>query len=353
MKKRSILGAGLVSLALFLAGCSSSSTDSSAAAPADSAAAAPSVTFESSETALPVGYDEPAAGKFKLAYMNPVGGNEFLDTMGKAMKMATEKLGGTYIEVDGKGSVDTQVSQLEQLTAQKVDGIFVFALDPNSMKPALAKAKAAGIKLISIDENFTEDDIGSYDSQIMQRRGEAAFLGAQQMAKLVGAGASVGTMDFKIAVPSIVYSIEQAKKWATAFGLTVAGNASNPSDDIAGGEAAGTELLNNNPDIKGVIAYNDPSAVGASSAAKSANKTGLAFGGQNGGSDGLAAVASGKINYTIQLAAPSIGKFAAWGLYALKQGKTIPKTVRGDAPILVTTETASSAKSWADILAGM
>ena len=310
--------------------------------------------FSGRESVLPVGYSQPSKSqKLRLAYLNPVGGNEALDAIGTAMQKATIKLGGTFISLDGKGSVDTQVSQLQQLIAQKVNGILVFALDPNAMKPALAQAKAAGIKLISIDENFVDNNIGSYDSQIMQRRGEAAFIGAQKMTELAGAGATVGTMDFAIAVPSIVYSIAQAKKWAIAFGLKVAGNASNPSDDIAGGTTAGTQLLSKNPTMKGVIAYNDPSAIGASTAAKALGKTGLIFGGQNGGSDAFAAVKAGTINYTIQIADPSVGKYAAWGLYNLVQKRVVRKSVRADAPILITSANVDTAKTWAQILAGM
>lgn len=309
--------------------------------------------FEGRESTIPVGYPEPQPGKFKLAYLNPFGGNEFLDTLGAAMQIEAEKLGGSVTVLDCKGDVDTQVGQLEQVVAQKYDGAFVFALDPNAMKPALAKAKEAGIALISIDENFDSDEIGDYTSQILQRRSEAAFLGAGQMASLVPAGSSIGTIDFAIAVPSIVYSITEAKRWAEAFGMTIAGNASNPSDDIAGGETAGTELLSNYPDIAGVIAYNDPSAIGASSAARSQGKDGLAFGGQNGGSDALEAVKGGRINYTIQLDAPSMGKFATMGLYDILQGTEVPKTVKAGDPKLVTTDNVGSAMTWADQLAAM
>jgi ribose transport system substrate-binding protein len=313
-----------------------------------SSAIAATPTFKSNESTLPVGYSKPTKNqKLRLAYLNPFGGNEFLDAMGTAMKKATTKLGGTLTILDGKGDVNLQVSQLQQLTAQKVDGIFVFALDPNSMKPALAEAAAAGIKLISIDENFKDNDIGVYDSQILQRRDEAAYLGAKQMTKLIGSGSSYATMDFAIAVPSIVYSIEQAKKWANAFGLKWAGNASNPSDDIAGGTTAGTQLLSNYPTIKGIIAYNDPSAIGANSAGKAANVSGVRYGGQNGGSDARAGITSGNLSYTIQLAAPSMGKFAAWGLYNANQGKKLPKTVRAEAPVLVTAKNMKSVPSWA------
>jgi ABC-type sugar transport system substrate-binding protein len=340
----------LVAVVGLLSSCSTSSSSSATPAATSTTPKVANVTFESRETSIPIGYDKPKPGKFKLAYLNPVGGNEFLDALGAGMKQATEKLGGSFVSLDGKGSVDTQVSQLDQLIAQKVDGIFVFALDPNAMKPELAKAKKAGIKLISIDENFQSDAIGSYDSQVLQRRDEAAFLGAQQMAKLLPGGSSIGTIDFKIAVPSIVYSITQAKAWASKFGLTVGQNASNPSDDIAGGETAMTELIGKMPTLAGVIAYNDPSAIGASSAAKAQGKNALKFGGQNGGSDALEAVRAGRIAYTIQLAAPSIGKFAAWGIYDLKQGKTIPKTAKGEAPTLITPDNIASAKAWSEQL---
>ncbi len=362
MKRTTAWAAGLAALALVVSGCSSTddSTDATVdeTTPAETTEAAPesevpAVVFESSELETPIGYDPPEAGDFSLAYLNPFGGNAYLDVLGESMTLAAQELGGSVIVLDSKGSVDDQVGQLDQLIAQGVDGIFVFALDPNAMKPALAKAKAAGIALISIDENFTSDDIGDYDSQILIRRDEAAFLGARQMASLVGPGASVGTMDFAIAVPSVVYSIEQANKWATAFGLIVAGNVSNQTDDIAGGEIAGTELFANYPDISGVIAYNDPSAIGASAVARAQGKEGLVFGGQSGGSDGFEAVIGGRINYTIQLDAPSMGKFAVWGLYNLNQGKTIPKTVRAGDPKLVTSNNIADAKSWSDQIAEM
>jgi ribose transport system substrate-binding protein len=315
-------------------------------------AAAP--VFKSRETTVPTGYTIPLKkAKLSLAYLNPVGGNEFLDAMGAAMKKAVTKLGGTLTILDGKGDVNTQVSQLEQLTAQKVDGIFVFALDPNAMKPALAKAHAAGIKLISIDENFTDNNIGVYDSQILQRRDEAAYIGAKQMASLINSGSSFATIDFAIAVPSIVYSITEAKKWAKGFGLNWVGNVSNPSDDIAGGTTAGTQILSKYPSIKGIIAYNDPSAIGANAAAKSANVSGLVFGGQNGGSDARAGIAAGTLSYTLQLDAPSMGKFAAWGLYDAKAGIKIPKTVKAKPPVLVTAANIKSVPSWAQELAAL
>ena len=52
--------------------------------------------FEGVEDEAAESYPEPKPDKFSLAYMNPQGGNEFLKTLGNAMKLETEKLGGTF-----------------------------------------------------------------------------------------------------------------------------------------------------------------------------------------------------------------------------------------------------------------
>ena len=92
-----------------------------------------------------------------------------------------------------------------------------------------------------------------------------------------------------------------------------------------------------------MIGYNDPSAIGAAAAARSQGKTDLVFGGQNGGSDAFVALKAGRLSYSAKLDPPSMGKFAAWGLYNLLQGKTVPKTVKAEAPEIVTDENVDDA----------
>lgn len=343
-------------LALGLAACGGDDDDD-AAPPAETSAetgameeeeAGTDVEFaDSLEIDVPVGYEEPEPGEFELAYLNPLGGNEFLDTLGRAMQLETERLGGSFVELDAAGDVDTQVGQFQQIVGQAVDGIFVFALDPGAVQPALEQAKAADIPVVTIDLTFdSTEEIGDFDSQIWQRRDEAAYLGAQEMASRAGSGSSVATIDFIVEVPSIVFSVERARHWAEQFGLEVAGNATNPSDDIAGGETAMTEILANFPDIAGVIGYNDPSAIGAAAAARAQGQQDLVFGGQNGGSDAFEAIRAGRLTYTAKLDPPSMGKFAAWGLYNLLQGNEVPPTVKAEEPVIVTADNIDSTQTW-------
>jgi ribose transport system substrate-binding protein len=297
---------------------------------------------------VPASYPQPKPKKLVLGYLNPEGSsNEFLTVLGNSMKLETKKLGGTYVEKDAEGDVNTQVSQFDQLLAQHVDGIAVFALDPKSLAPDVARAKKAGVHLVTIDLNFTSTtDLGGYESQVWQRRDEAAYMTAKKMSQLLKSGDTVGTIDLIVKVPSIVFSITRDTYWAQKFGLKVAGPASNPSDDIAGGEKAMTQLLGKNGDLKGVMASNDPSAGGAGAAARSQGITDLALAGENGGSDALGAIKAGRETFTIKLDDPSMGKDFAWGLYDLSEGVKIPPTIKAGPPVLVSKDNVGSTMSW-------
>lgn len=357
-----VVAVGVLALGIGACGSSSSSTSKSSAAGSSSSAsssatsstaapaAAPGVAFSGLEQTVPSAYPHPKPKHLVLAYLNPEGSsNEFLTILGQSMKLETQKLGGTYVEKDAEGDVNAQVSQFDQLLAQKVNGIAVFALDPKSLAPDVARAKAAGIHLVTIDFNFTNTSaagLQGYESQVWQGRDMAAYLTAQEMTKLLKPGASTGTIDFEVKVPSIVYSIQQDAYWAQKFGLKVAGNASNPTDDIAGGEKAMTTLLGKYPSIKGVMAYNDPSAEGAYSAARSQGITDIALAGENGGSDALGAIKAGRETFTIKLDDPSMGKDFAWGLYDLSEGVKIPATIKAGPPVLVNKDNVNSIVSW-------
>lgn len=348
--------ASVAALMVGVAACGSSSssskTSSSTAATSSggstTSATTANVPFTSIEQSVPDTYPQPKPKKLVLAYLNPEGSsNEFLTVLGNSMRLETRKLGGTYVEKDAEGDVNQQVSQFDQLIAQKVNGIAVFALDPKSLAPDVARARAAGIHLVTIDLNFTNTTaLGGYESQVWQRRDEAAYMTAQEMAKLLKPGATAGTIDFLVKVPSIVFSIDRDTYWAQKFGLKVVGPASNPTDDIAGGEKAMTTLLGQHANLAGVMAYNDPSAIGAGSAARSQGITNLALAGENGGSDALGAIKAGRETFTIKLDDPSMGKDFAWGLYDLSEGVKIPTTIKAGPPVLVNKDNVGSTTSW-------
>src|SRR5438270_6391180 len=191
---------GVLALAVSACGSSNSSSSTSSAggsaatsssagstSTSSSASSGSNVQFSGLETQVPSSYPQPKSKHLTLAYLNPEGSsNEFLTILGQSMKLETQKLGGTYVEKDAEGDVNKQVSQFDQLLAQKVDGIAVFALDPKSLAPDVARARKAGVHLVTIDFNFTDTTgLGGYESQVWQRRDQAAYMTAQKMSQLL------------------------------------------------------------------------------------------------------------------------------------------------------------------------
>src|SRR5689334_10444889 len=68
---------------------------------------------------------------------------------GIGVQEAAKALGWSVTVADGKGDPATWNSAIQQAVASKADGIVLLAVDPALVAGALAKAKAAGIPVIS------------------------------------------------------------------------------------------------------------------------------------------------------------------------------------------------------------
>lgn len=162
MTKRSIRGAlmGLAAIALIATACSSTGSSS---APATS---------------------------FKIGYSNGGGvGNGFREEQvctAKAEALASGKvseLTTIHRNTDAAG----QLQDIRDLIAKGVNAIVFNPNDPAALNPALAEAKAAGIKTVSVDAYVTDPDTYNlYNNQI-----EYAKLGAKWLFEKLGGTGTV------------------------------------------------------------------------------------------------------------------------------------------------------------------
>jgi ribose transport system substrate-binding protein len=255
------------------------------------------------------------------------------------MAATVAELGGKLVTLDAAIDVDKQVSDIQQLIAQKVDAIVVFPLDPHAVEPAIEQAKKAGIPAVAVEyDNQNPDDTGPFATQIVQGTDHLAYLEVEQAAKELGKGGKVVQIGLNIPAPTIVSITNATKKWAEAFGLEYLGRADNPTDDIAGGEEAMTGLLAKYPDVEGVLAYNDASAIGAAAAARTQGKELVIYGNYGGASDGITAIESGRINGTVVFDQPGVGRYAIWAAYNLvaDPDTRLATTVLPSEPVVVT-----------------
>jgi ribose transport system substrate-binding protein len=339
-----------VVLTLGVAACGDDDDDD--AAPAQAAPAAPKVEFTGSvEEGLPDSIPEPKKDDLTIGFPSALEANEAVNALGRAAKLETERMGGTFVSNDAKGQPDLQVSNMEQLIARDVDGLLVWPLDSRALAPMLRKAKQAGIPVVGVDVNMDAPDPGpDWVSQIWLRRDLMSYMQVREAASLLPEGGKFVQMGFAVPVPTIEKQVERAAFWGKEFGLTPLGRADNQSDDIAGGEQAMTQLLGKYPDADGLIAYNEESATGASAAARVTGNRDMPLVGNNGGSLGFSSVRDGKIAATVQMQIPDAARSGIWALYTAIQGGDVPKTILTGEPKLVTDETVDSVPTWDDVL---
>ncbi len=332
----------LAATAAVAAGCGSSNSSSSGSTSGSSSASTTSggstTTASSSiarytgpETRFPSSYPTPVRrpGTFSIGFLNPIAANESLDAEQSAIQKTGAALGAQVIVKDDQLKVDKQVTDFGQLLAQRVSAIIVYPLDPRSLGPVLKQARAAGVPVIGIDVNAdTSDPLpADYTSQVLQGRDQEAYLQVQ-MLRAADPSARVGIVGIGSPVPALKFLLAREQFYARQAGLDVLGEADNPSDDVAGGQTAGSSLLGKYADMNAVIGYNDPSALGTVAAARTSGKTIKAIG-MNGGSDGLEGVKNGRLDGTVQSDSVGIGQQAVFAAYdaITRQGGTLPRTV--------------------------
>ena len=345
---------GLVAAASFLVASGSARTSTpSVAAAAAAAQVAPYPGFESKyPKAFPV--PKRVAGKsYTIGCQNPVGaGNETTKTFCDGVKAEAGALKMRYIGLEDGLSLDKQVSNFNQLLAQGANAIVLYPLAPDALRASLAKAKKQGVAVIGLNVTFTKSaKAPGYNAQVWEGRDTEAYLSVAQMAKLVPHG-NVAVIGIGAPVPAIKYLAQRYRFWAKKFGLKIVGESDNATDDIPGGNKAMAGLLGKYSKIDGVLAYNDESAVGGYTAARSAGRSSIKFIGINGSSLGLSALKAGHVSAIVQVDAVNQGAQAAGAAYDVltKQGLPLPNViVRG--PRLITKANLGSVSSWSKELA--
>ncbi|WP_405483561.1 rhamnose ABC transporter substrate-binding protein [Streptomyces sp. NBC_00009] len=213
--------------------------------------------------------DANAATKkgLSIAFLPKQVNNPYFTTSDNGGKKAVEELGSTYKEVGTSSGTDTsgQVSYVNTLTQQQVDGIAVSAQDPGALCTALKQAMKNGVSVVTYDSDTKPDCRNVFVSQA-----SAEDLGrtqVQQMAKQIGNKGEIAILSAAQTATNqntwIDYMKDELKKpeykdiklVTTAYG-----------DDDAQKSFQQTQgLLQEHPKLKGIIS---PTTVGIKAAAQ-------------------------------------------------------------------------------------
>ena len=199
--------------------------------------------------------------------------NPFFKLIANVMAEEAAKHGYQLVAQDGANDAATQNSQLSDFVAQRYDAIFLNPADSKAAGEGVKRAHAAGIPVFTFDVEVTDEEA---KQMVISHIGSDNYQGGQLAGEsMINATRSVG----KIAVityPEITSCIHrrngfvetlEARKTKIEIVTELTGRG-NRND----GYAVATDILQAHPDIVGIFAVNDPSALGAYAAVKRAGR---------------------------------------------------------------------------------
>jgi ABC-type sugar transport system substrate-binding protein len=286
--------------------------------------------------------------KATIAFIPPVLANPAIKALNDGIKVKAKALGLGFETIGGQYSPQAQIVAMDAAIQKKVAAILIWPLDPKGIQPSFEKAKAAGIPILAI----WSPGVPNIDANFMYNDGNAIQKIAQMAAaevKKQGKQCAVGILE---GIP--VVNILNARNVGLAAGAKAAGcqileHQVNQQDNSSGAlPIVNAWKTKYGSKMTAVLAYNDPSALGAI-AARGGNFQPLVTG-MNGDSDGLAAVKNGSLFATGAVPNVEVGEAMAQVASNILNHKAYPKTVWFSFEIL-TKANVGSYKPWSARLA--
>ncbi|WAW14959.1 D-ribose ABC transporter substrate-binding protein [Peptostreptococcus equinus] len=246
----------------------------------------------------------------------------FVSVKDGAEKLAKEK-GSKIIISDARDDAATQANNMSDLIQQDVDVILVNPVDSKAIATSVQAANEAGIPVIALDRNSEGGKLLTLVASDNVKGGEMA---AQFMIDKVGKGSNVAQLE---GIAGASATNERGKGFLNLAKKDLKLVKSQTADfDRAKGLTVMENILQSNPDIKGVFCQNDEMALGAIEAISNAGKLkDITIVGFDGTEGGMKAVQEGKLNATVAQQPDQIGKLGVQAAFDYFAGKKIPEKI--------------------------
>ena len=271
MKKRILAVTLAAAMVGSLAACGGG-TEETTAAPETTAAEAEAEAEEPAAEAEAEAEEEaPAAeaasgGPYKFGYTCMDGTNPFFVTIQEKMKELVEANGDELIITDPGNDVTKQISQVEDMLSQNLDGLFMNPVDAQGIIPALDQAQAAGVPMVGFDTEVGDMSyLVSYTGSDNYNAGKVV---GEDLVKKCPDGGPIIVLDS----PTMQSVVDRTNGFLDAieghgFEIVAQQDAKGNLQEAMG---IAEDLLQAHPDVVAIFGGNDPTALGALAAANAA-----------------------------------------------------------------------------------
>lgn len=273
-------------------------------------------------------------------------GNSFFVALASGAEAEAKKI-NPNVKVTAVGfeqDLNKQIDQIDNFIAAGVDLILLNPGDPNALEPAINKAKAAGIVVVSVDTAAK-----GADATVTTNNVKAGTVACEYIAtKLNGTGNVIiqnGPQN-----SAIIDRVNGCKEvFAAHPGLKVLSDDQDGHSSRDGGMNVMQSLLTRFPDIDAVFAVADPQAVGSELAMRQQGRSGIIITAVDGSPDMAVALQDAE--------SPDLHGTSAQDPYAMARhavalgnqilnGETPAETVVLLDPEFVTRDNVANYKSW-------
>lgn len=257
--------------------------------------------------------------------------NPFFKIIADNITAEAKKAGYETIITDGDNKVSEQRRQVQDFIVKKVSAIVLCPTDAYSIGPVIQEANAAGIPVFTADLACL-DPKAEVVSHIATDNLEGGRQAGKAMIEVLGeSGGKVAILDFKKA-ESCLLRVKGFKEVIDAHNAERESGKIEIVAELPGeghreeGYTATQDALQSHPDLAGIFAINDPSALGARAALEKAGKADqVKIVGFDGHKDGKEAIRDGKI-YADPIQYPDrIGQLTMQTIVKYMDGEQVPK----------------------------
>jgi ribose transport system substrate-binding protein len=200
--------------------------------------------------------------------------NPFFKLIANVMEKEAAKYGYEVVALSGEMDPAKQNNQLTDFAAQGYDAVFLNPVDSKAVAEGVKKAYQAGIPVFTYDVQVQDEQAKKIIvSHIGSDNYQGGRLAAESMIKVTGDNGKIAIIGYPEISSCILrvkgfkdYLKEQESKLKIVTELSGKGNRND-------GYTVTTDILQAQPDIVGIFAINDPSALGAYAAVVKAGKT--------------------------------------------------------------------------------
>lgn len=202
------------------------------------------------------------------------------------------------VVTDGQLNANKQIADIEDLIARQADVIMVAAHQSPTLVSVLQQAKDAGIAIIAFDRTLTDPSVQI--SQVINDDYLAGKTGAELIVEGMGETGKIAIIE---GTPGAANTVDRQTGFMDEIskypGIEIVADLPANFQRVQAVDVF-ENILQANPDIKGVYCHNDEMALGVCKVLKDAGITGVTVVGCDGQKDALESIIAGELYGTVR-----------------------------------------------------